>query len=617
MSAITPYTRLKNFAQYAIDHTAAPYNGSDHDAELNAIFLTLSGVVTNLNLIQRADGKLANASVHPDALSTATMALISGWTPRGLWLTATSYAVKDVVQQGTVSYVCAVAHTSGTFATDQAAGKWITLGKTTGDTAGGVTFTPYGHLSSTDVQAALQEVNDECALLGGNSLQAFLAADATGKNNAATVGQVQRGDLLYAVAAGTSDALTATIASGETTLKDGMRVSVKAASANGTTAPTLNLTLGTTATGAKTCKKGAGIPVVVGDIAGAEHKLDLAYSSSLDCWLLLNPAYPIGLSSVGVSPADARNVGMTFSVGSNALSANITTAGGGSPSASDQGQVAMRSATATAATYNTRSIQAAVSLVVPSGATLGHASNVQQPLHWYLIDNAGTLEPAVSTKFFGSSGIVSTTQITGAAASATTMYSTTARASVPFTWIGVSKDKQTTAGTWTAVPTAASMVRDPASIIPSGVVFDYAGTVVPDGFLDCDASAVSRTTFADLFAAIGTTWGAGDGSTTFNVPDFRRRIAVGSGGSGTGTLGNAVGNTGGAETHTLTLAESPAHSHTASNANSSGALGGGPAPAGSNNGGGAATSSATDSQGGGGAHNNMQPSAVVKKCIKT
>ena len=151
---------------------------------------------------------------------------------------------------------------------------------------------------------------------------------------------------------------------------------------------------------------------------------------------------------------------------------------------------------------------------------------------------------------------------------------------------------------------------------PVGTLKDFAGGTVPAGYLACDNSAVSRTTYAALFNEIGTTGGTGDGSTTFNVPDFRRRTAVGSGGSGTATLANTVGSTGGEETHTLTLAESPAHSHTASNTSSSGALGAGPAPAGSNNGGGATTSSATDSQGGGGAHNNMQPSAVVTKIIR-
>ncbi|MEK6244017.1 MAG: tail fiber protein [Pseudomonadota bacterium] len=98
---------------------------------------------------------------------------------------------------------------------------------------------------------------------------------------------------------------------------------------------------------------------------------------------------------------------------------------------------------------------------------------------------------------------------------------------------------------------------------PPGVLFDYAGSAAIAGYaLAADGSNVSRTTYSALFKKIGTTWGVGDGSTTFGVPDSRRRIAVGSGGTGTGTLGNAVGNVGGAETVALATAELAAHTHT-------------------------------------------------------
>ena len=147
-----------------------------------------------------------------------------------------------------------------------------------------------------------------------------------------------------------------------------------------------------------------------------------------------------------------------------------------------------------------------------------------------------------------------------------------------------------------------------------GFIFDFGGTALKNDFLACDGAAVSRTTYALLFAEIGTTWGVGDGSTTFNLPLSARRTKVGSGGSGTGTLGNAVGNTGGSETHTLTSSEMPAHTHTMQ-------------------GGGTITTpmtgvfenatlaslqgtNATSSTGSGGSHNNMQPSMVVYMQIK-
>lgn len=150
-----------------------------------------------------------------------------------------------------------------------------------------------------------------------------------------------------------------------------------------------------------------------------------------------------------------------------------------------------------------------------------------------------------------------------------------------------------------------------SSSLPVGTIIAYGGTSTPSGgWLPCDGSAVSRATYSALFTAISTTWGAGDGSTTFNVPDFRRRTAVGSGGTGTGVLGNAAGNTGGAETVTLSITEMPAHTHANQQGLSASSTGGTVQGAGE-------ALSTSGSTGGGGAHNNMQPSAVVTYVIKT
>jgi microcystin-dependent protein len=91
----------------------------------------------------------------------------------------------------------------------------------------------------------------------------------------------------------------------------------------------------------------------------------------------------------------------------------------------------------------------------------------------------------------------------------------------------------------------------------------YAGTSAPNSdWLICDGSAVSRTTYAGLYAVIGTTFGTGDGSTTFNVPDMRSRMPIGVG-TGTGLTARNLAATGGVESVTLTSAQSgnPAHSH--------------------------------------------------------
>ena len=71
---------------------------------------------------------------------------------------------------------------------------------------------------------------------------------------------------------------------------------------------------------------------------------------------------------------------------------------------------------------------------------------------------------------------------------------------------------------------ASQTAGTPALIMPTGVVLPYAGNTSPSGWLACNGAAVSRTTYADLFAAISTTFGVGDGSTTFNLPDLRGRF---------------------------------------------------------------------------------------------
>jgi microcystin-dependent protein len=70
--------------------------------------------------------------------------------------------------------------------------------------------------------------------------------------------------------------------------------------------------------------------------------------------------------------------------------------------------------------------------------------------------------------------------------------------------------------------------------MPAGAVLPFAGAAAPTGYLLCDGSAVSRTTYAALFAVLSTTFGVGDGSTTFNLPDMRETAPVGVGTRGTG-----------------------------------------------------------------------------------
>jgi microcystin-dependent protein len=143
-----------------------------------------------------------------------------------------------------------------------------------------------------------------------------------------------------------------------------------------------------------------------------------------------------------------------------------------------------------------------------------------------------------------------------------------------------------------------------------GTVKGWAGTIkIPMTWLACDGSAVSRAMYPDLYALIGTSYGPGDGSTTFALPDFRGRVVLGAG-QGTGLTARAIGATGGEENHQLTVAELAAHTHTYYNANTSGAsIGQGSPTLG-------LVSSGTGSAGGNTPHNNMQPYGVALWIIK-
>ena len=96
----------------------------------------------------------------------------------------------------------------------------------------------------------------------------------------------------------------------------------------------------------------------------------------------------------------------------------------------------------------------------------------------------------------------------------------------------------------------------------------YAGASAPSGWLLCNGAAVSRMTYATLFGIIGTTYGVGNGNTTFRLPDLRGRFPLGldnMGGTSAGrvaaTAADTRGGSSGAETHTLTVAEMPDHDH--------------------------------------------------------
>lgn len=147
---------------------------------------------------------------------------------------------------------------------------------------------------------------------------------------------------------------------------------------------------------------------------------------------------------------------------------------------------------------------------------------------------------------------------------------------------------------------------------PIGMSSFTASTNIPSGWLEANGQAVSRTTYSALFAELGTTWGSGDGSTTFNVPDLRGRVVVGAG-QGSALSNRTLAQAFGEETHYIQTNELPPHAHNVTMKPS-----GGSSPANITRnliGSGSDQTVSTSSVGSGAAHNNMQPSLVMTPII--
>lgn len=178
-------------------------------------------------------------------------------------------------------------------------------------------------------------------------------------------------------------------------------------------------------------------------------------------------------------------------------------------------------------------------------------------------------------------------------------------------------------GATTLIKLAQDVIDAMDRLVPIGTIMEFPGSSgVPNIWLECNGSAVSRTTYVTLFARIGVTYGSGDGSTTFNLPDRRGRIGAGIGSdNSTGgriTVATAssitLGGTFGAETHTLDITQIPEHNHSVNVSESLGIFG--------NTALRIANQSAAQAfpyianAGGGLPHNNVQPSIFMRYYIR-
>ena len=169
-------------------------------------------------------------------------------------------------------------------------------------------------------------------------------------------------------------------------------------------------------------------------------------------------------------------------------------------------------------------------------------------------------------------------------------------------------------------------------VLPAGVMMMYGGTSAPNGWLFCDGSIVSQATYSALYAVIGPAFNiGGEGAGNFRLPDMSRRVPMGAGGTGSAIIGNAIGNSGGAEGVALAINEMPSHDHGGNTGDSTinwkyytATPSSNFAPQVSTNTTpgsslllqGSSHHHSITAQGGGNAHNNIQPSLVVNYIIK-
>jgi len=326
MTQPTAYNPATNFSQEEVSQVSgrSTVRTTAVDAELAALALTLSEVLANMAALQRDDLKLIDRSVELHTLSTEVLALMgsAGFTindPIG-WLTATAYAARSIVTEGTGTYVAVSGHTSGVFATDLAAGKWVLIFDSVNYVAGAVAFTPTGGISATDVQAAIAEVDAEAPKKAGNLSDLASAVTARANLSVASLAEIQQNSQRFAIAGGAVDVITGSYTPAISSYSNGTMLIFEALGANATSTPTFNAN----GVGAKTIVRPDGGPLYVGDIPAANYRAIVFYDSGLDVWILLNPFHAgpnpgaaghlltsqgPGVKPAWVAPATASRIG--------------------------------------------------------------------------------------------------------------------------------------------------------------------------------------------------------------------------------------------------------------------------------------------------------------------
>lgn len=210
-------------------------------------------------------------------------------------------------------------------------------------------------------------------------------------------------------------------------------------------------------------------------------------------------------SSSPTSSYELYNLGLSASVGSNALTINLKQSDGSTDPASGAGavKIGFRSSTAANGNYNERSVTGALSIIVPSGAFLGLRDGIDSYVWVYALDNAGSVELAVSNIRIDEGSLQTSTTISSSATVSGTIYSGTGRSSVPFRLLGRLTVNQTS-GHWTSVPSEISLAT---AIYPTEIVSVKYKDVSNGTSISSQTTVAYQTIVYDTHNAYGTVSG--------------------------------------------------------------------------------------------------------------